>query len=899
MKLLFSFFWVSFSLTAQAQLSISNLFTEGLINPIGVDNPIPQLSWTIKSAQRNVLQTAFELKVFDNTQSKTVWNTGKVNSSQSINVKYTGSPVKSGHRYNWQVRVWDNQGNVSPWSELAFWQTSLLEKADWKASWIEVDNNIGTNSPYFRKKFQAKKKIISATLYVTAHGIYEAFINGERVGDAYLTPGWTSYKKRLQYQAYDVTKLLKPGTNAVGAMLGNGWYKGTINWEPRENIYGDRLGLLCQLSIRYVDGSEEVVCTDNSWKTSTGSIVYAEIYNGETIDANKDKNGWTLPAYDDEKWSNVKVAAYGFDNLIATSNQPIKKHEVLTPKKIITTPKGETVIDFGQNMVGWEKITFKGKKGDTVRIYHAEVLDKQGNFYTANLRSAKATSTYILSGNEDVFEPHFTFYGFRYIKVEGLTDSIASGSINAVALYSDMPKSGTFSSSNKLVNQLQQNIEWGQRGNFLDIPTDCPQRNERLGWTGDAHAFFRTATFLRDGNTFFKKWMKDMAADQLSDGRVPWVIPFTLRQDQVASTGWADASTIIPWQHYRAYGDTQILVDQYPSMKAWVDYMKNNSVDFLWNTEKFHFGDWLFFRPDDDKDGKAAITDKYLIAQSFFAHSTQMLINAAKVLGKEDDARYYAELLINIKKAFLKEYVTPSGRLVSSTQTAYVLALSFEMLPEAFRAQAAQRLVENISKYGHLTTGFLGTPYICHVLSDFGYDDVAYKLLLRERYPSWLYPVKSGATTIWERWDGQKPDGNFQTAEMNSFNHYAYGAIGDWLYRKAAGLQESAPGFKEIIIKPHVGGGFSGMKASHTTPFGEASSSWAIKNDELFLDVTIPVNTSAIVYVPASSKNEIMEGLIPVADVKSIKTEEKQDKYVPIKIGSGNYSFKVQKNSWK
>lgn len=875
---------------SNAQLTLSKLKIEGLINPIGVEENQPSFSWVIESTRREITQNSYEIKVFKD-QETLFWGSGKVVSEESINIKYTGPTLNSSTRYYWQVRIIDNKGNKSPWSAKAYWQTGLLKKNEWKATWIESKKDIGDISPIFRKGFKVNKNIASATLYATAHGIYEAHLNGKRIGDAYLTPGWTSYNKRLQYQAYDVTPLLRNGNNAIGAILANGWYKGTLNWEPREKIYGDKLGFLAQLTIKYTDGSEETVATDASWKTSTSGILYAEIYNGETFDANKNLKNWSLPTFDDSKWDNTKIANYNLSNLISTINEPIKKQEIFAVKKAIKTPKGETVLDFGQNLVGWETIKLKGKKGDTIRVYHAEVLDKNGNFYTANLRSAKATSTYILSGEEEVYHPRFTFYGFRYIKIEGLTDQLDTANFKAVALYSDMPKTGSFTSSNSLVNQLQKNIEWGQKGNFLDIPTDCPQRNERLGWTGDAHAFFRTAVFNRDGKNFFRKWMKDMAADQHEDGRIPWVIPNTLLPNQAASTGWADACTIIPWQHYTAYGDKQILIDQYPTMKAWVDYMKKNSVNHLWNTEKFHFGDWLFYRPDDDKDGIAAITDKYLIAQCFFAHSTQMLINAAEVLGKKEDVELYDALLNNIKSAFVKEYTTANGGLVSNTQTAYVLALQFDMLPAALRPQAAQRLVDNINKYNHLTTGFLGTPYLCDVLSRYGFDDVAYKLLLRENYPSWLYPVKSGATTIWERWDGQKPDGTFQTDEMNSFNHYAYGAIGDWLYRTSAGLKEGSAGYKEIIIKPHLGGDFTYVSAQQHTPYGEASSTWNLKDEEYTLTIKIPVNTSATVYIPCSIGQEVLEGKSLIVESKNITYIGKEDQYIKIKVGSGVYSF--------
>ncbi|HYM94481.1 MAG TPA: family 78 glycoside hydrolase catalytic domain, partial [Chitinophagaceae bacterium] len=736
-----------FLIVASAQVKVENLLTENLSNPIGLDIKQPRFSWELVGDRRNVSQIAYEIKVYPSEKSKqTVWSSGKILSGQSLQVSYAGKTLQSGQKYLWQVRIWDNSGAVSSWSEPAFFQTGFFNTTDWKAKWIEpgyTEDSVFRQSPLFRKQFATKKKIKSATAYITAHGLYEAQINGYRVGDAYLTPGWTSYNKRLEYQVYDVTNLLNTGSNVIGVTLGSGWYRGHLAWGDNKNIYGKDISLLLQLEITYIDGKKETIISDESWKSTTGSIISSEIYDGEIIDDRAEKTGWQLPGYDDSKWSGVKTGNFSYNNLIATYNEPIRKHETFKPVNIFTTPKGEKVIDFGQNLVGWVMLKAKGKAGDTITIKHAEVLDKQGNFYTDNLRAAKATSEYILNGNgEEFFEPHFTYYGFRYIKVEGIEGNLVPDDFTAVALYADMKKTGSFSTSNSFINQLQHNIEWGQKGNFLDVPTDCPQRDERLGWTGDAQVFSRTASFNMGVNNFFSKWLKDVAADQYSDGRVPHVIPNVLGPNSGGSTGWADVSTIIPWNMYLAYGDTQILKNQYSSMKAWVEYMHSKSNNDLWNTGS-HFGDWLFYRPDDDNSGRAAVTDKYLIAQCFYAHSTQLLINAAKVLGKTDDVTFYTDLLQKIKNAFLKEYVTPNGRLVSGTQTAYVLALNFDMLPESLRQQAAERLVENIKSYNdHLTTGFLGTPYLCHVLNRFGYIDVAYKLLMQDTYPSWLYPVK-------------------------------------------------------------------------------------------------------------------------------------------------------------
>ncbi len=888
-----------FTTTIFSQLTITNLVTENRINPIGIDATQPRFSWQLNSDKRNTMQTAYEIKITSGKQ--TIWSSGKVNDDSSVHVVYKGSPLQSNTKYTWQVRVWDNYNDASNWSEPAFFQTALFNTSDWKAKWIEPgfeEDSVMRPSPIFRKEFSTNKKIVSATAFITAHGMYEAYINGKRIGDAYLTPGWTSYHHRLQYQTYDVTNFIKNGINAVGVTLGNGWYRGIIGFGDNINVYGKDIALLLQINITYSDGSKDFVYSNDSWKSSTGEIRYEEIYNGETDDARMEKTGWLMPGYNDKDWNEVKVANFSFDNLLATQNEPVRKHETFKPVHIFRTPKGEKVIDFGQNLVGWITVKVKGNAGDTITVSHAEVLDKNGNFYTDNLRAAKAQDKYILKDdNEETFEPHFTWHGFRYAKIEGVQGDLKPEDFTAVALYSDMQPTGTFTSSNTLVNQLQHNIQWGQKGNFLDVPTDCPQRDERLGWTGDAQVFSRTASFNMNVNSFMEKWTKDIAADQYESGSVPFVIPNVLGKDAGGSTGWADVSTIIPWNMYLAYGDKRILENQYASMKAWVDYMTSQSKNNLWQSG-FHFGDWLFYRPFDDNDGRSAVTDKYLIAQCFYAHSTQLLINAANVLGKTDDAQSYSTLLQKIKDAFVKEYMTPNGRLVSGTQTAYVLALNFDMLPEDLRKQAAERLADNVEDYdNHLTTGFLGTPYLCHVLTRFGYDSIAYKLLLQDTYPSWLYPVKMGATTIWERWDGERPDSTFETPGMNSFNHYAYGAIGDWMYREVVGLDtyEDGVGYKHIKIQPHIGGNFTNASASLKTYYGVASNGWKIDGDKIEMDVEIPANTKATVFIPASNADAVTESGKSLS-AQNIKINDTKDGYVEVEVGSGVYHFVASKH---
>ena len=901
MKFLFSLFALQVLVSlCYAQVKVNGLLCENRTNPIGMDVTNPRFSWKLVTDKRNEMQTAYRVEVSESPAFHGhVWDSEKVKSDSSVFVTYQGKDLQSGKKYFWRVQVWDNAGKSSGWSQQAWWQTALFSQSDWKAQWITpgyVEDTVNRPSPLMRKEFAVSKKIRSAVAYITAHGLYEAQLNGQRVGDAYLTPGWTSYKNRLQYQTYDVTDMLKQGQNAIGVMLGNGWYRGIIGYSDKKNVYGKDIALLMQVNITYEDGTTDVITSDESWKSSTGEVLYSEIYNGETIDHNKDQTGWAQTGFNDAQWSPVQVQAYPKNTLIATYNEGITKHETFKPVRIFKTPKNEQVIDFGQNLVGWVILKVKGNAGDKITVSHAEVLDKSGNFYTENLRAAKAQDTYILKGGEEeIFEPHFTFHGFQFIRIEGYPgDVIKPEDVTAVALYSDMKPTGTFTTSNLLINQLQHNIQWGQKGNFLDVPTDCPQRDERLGWTGDAQVFSRTATFNMNVDDFFAKWLRDVAADQSPAGVVPFVVPNCLGFTQ-CSTGWADVSTVIPWNMYLAYGDKRILQNQYSSMKAWVDYMQHQSKNDLWNTG-FHFGDWLFYSRDDDTDGSSAITDKYFIAQCFYAYSTQLLINAATVLNKQEDIAYYTSLLKRIKDAFFKEYVTPNGRLVSGTQTAYTLALNFDMLPESLRDQAATRLVENIHAYGdHLTTGFLGTPYLCHVLTRFGKDNIAYRLLLQDTYPSWLYPVKMGATTIWERWDGIRPDKSFEAASMNSFNHYSYGAIGDWMYRVMAGLDTytDGPGYKHIKIMPHPGGGFTHAAASLQTYYGDVGSGWEIKDGKTYYTVNVPANTKADIFLPAKQAEDITEDDKPLATDKALSVGQYQDGYLGISVGSGVYHFAV------
>ena len=880
---------------AVAQVEVTSLRVNRLDTPMGIDPDEPvELSWIVKSVDKNASQSAYEVRVM--RSGMPVWFSGVVQSSESISVP-CGVKLHPDSYYTFTVRVWDNKGRVS--EKVKSWYTTGLRKSDWSADWIGENGKCRPIN--LRGKATLDKKIKRATAYITSHGQYEAYINGKRVGDAYMTPGWTSYRTRVQYQAYDVTALLQRGENVLAAMVAPGWYSG-MGYRTRKS-YGDDISLLMQVNVEYTNGEKVVLSSDKSWKMSAtakaSGVVSNDIYHGETIDARLVDKSWTTTAYNEgAEWGAAEIVSQDKSAVVSTLNELCRAQKPIKPVKYILTPKGEKVIDFGQNIVGWERVKLQGKAGDTIRIYHAETLDENGNFYTVNLRTAKATSTYIMDGEKREFAPTVTFYGFRYIRIEGLEGEPNLDDYEIVPVWSDFDNVGTFSSSNPLVNQLQSNIWWGFHDNFLDVPTDCPQRNERLGWTGDAQVFFRTASFLGRVENFFEKWLADLRTDQFDDGTIPRIIPnaymeSTRNRRRTAACGWADAATIVPWKHYMAYGDKAILANQYQSMTSWVNFLIKNSKDqnYLWTGhENDHYGDWLFYSVDNDRDGVSAVTSKRLLAQCFFIHSLDNVVKAAEVLGKVADIAYYKDIAEKARKAYQNEYVTPNGLVSSDTQTAYVLALHFDLLPEGMRAQAAKRLVENIKRYkNHISTGFLGTPYICEVLTRFGYTDMAYTLLLQEGCPGWLYQVKMGATTVWERWDSIRKDGSIPDNGMNSLNHYAYGSIGDWLYREAVGIKEAAPGYKRIAIKPHTGGKFENMEASTVTPYGKVAAAWKAKENILKeLSVEIPFNTTAEVYVPASNIDSVK------CDDATLKAAGYADGYVKFALGSGKYTFVVE-----
>ncbi len=887
-----------------AALEVASLHTNHQANPMGIDAQTPCLGWTLAGSSRGAQQSAYRIQVAESRDALAngedlVWDSGKVSSDESVHHAYEGPSLETGTRYFWRVQVWDGSGEPSGWSEAASWEMGLLDASDWSADWIEPDWEPKTDSPppspMLRTDFSIEGEVASARLYVTSHGLYEMHLNGERVGTQTFSPGWTSYNQRLQYQTYDVSGLLEEGTNALGARLGDGWFRGYIGFDGQRNYYGDALALLAQLHVTYEDGRTAVaVRTDDGWQATTGPIRSSDIYMGETYDARREKEGWMHADYDASDWSGVRVASHDKERLTAQEAPPVRRVQEIKPKEVIYTPEGDTVLDMGQNLVGRMQMEVEGEAGTEVTLRHAEVLDKEGNFYTENLRAADQEVTYVLDGEgTEVYEPFFTFQGFRYVKVSGYPGEVEPENFTGVVLHSDMTPTGHFQSSDSRLNQLQHNIVWGQKGNFLDIPTDCPQRDERLGWTGDIQVFARTANFNMDTAGFLQKWLRDLEADQLESGSVPHVIPNVLGEGSAGSAGWADASVIVPWATYQAYGNERILETQYESMKGWVEFVREraaaDSTTYLWENN-FTFGDWLSFNTD-RSDYPGATTSKDLVRNAYFARSADLLSRAARVLGKEEDAERYRELFENVREAFRAEFVTPRGRITSDTQTSYVLALSFDLLPEKQRPVAAKRLAMDVREREHLTTGFLGTPDLAPVLSEHGYRKEAYELLFRTEYPSWLYPVTRGATTIWERWDGIKPDSTFQDPGMNSFNHYAYGAIGEWLYQEVAGIEADAPGYDEIRIAPHPGDTLSHARAFLDTGYGRVASDWERDDGEFRLKVTIPANTQATVRLPGASRGDVTENGSSIDEAAGVSAVRQEDDAVVVEVGSGDYAF--------
>lgn len=830
--------------------------------PFGIGEARPRLSWIVKSDRPGWQQSAYEIELLSADGSPLI-GAGRVVSGQSALVAWPFEPLQSRARSAVRVRAWDQNGAVTDWSEAALVEVGLLEPTDWQAKMITPDWDEDPTQPqpcpFLRREFTTRAGIAQARLYITAHGVYEAQINGARVGDQVMPPGWTSYCHRLRYQAYDVTRLLNEGANAIGVILGDGWFRGRLSFGGgRRNIYGDRLGLLARLEIRYTDGAVELIGTDENWRAAIGPILASDIYDGETYDARLEHGNWALPGFDDRSWRGVRFDEPDFSALFAPSGPPVRSIEELAPVAITTSPAGKTLVDFGQNLVGWLRIAVRGVSGQKITLRHAEVLEG-GELCTRPLRTAKTTDVYICKGDRlEIWQPRFTFHGFRYAEVSGWPGELQPEDVRAVVCHSDMQRTGWFECSDPLVNRLHENVVWSMRGNFFDVPTDCPQRDERLGWTGDLQVFSPSASFLYDCAGLLDSWLKDLAADQDERGVVPVVVPNVLPQLPFPAAAWGDAAVIVPWVLYERFGDRQILDQQFASMKGWVDAIAAMAGDSRRWDVGFQFGDWLDPTAPPDKPAEAR-TPAYVVATAYFARSAALVGRSAQILGLKEEADCYLKLAAEVRAAFNAEYVTPNGRILGDSATAYAMALAFELLPEnSVRQRSGERLRELVEASGyHISTGFVGTPIICDALCSVGAYDAAYKLLMQRECPSWLYPVTMGATTIWERWDSLLPDGSVNPGEMTSFNHYALGAVADWLHRTVAGLAPLAPGYRRIAIQPCPGGGLTFARASHLTPYGMAACGWRIEGDMLIVEATIPPNTTARVSLPGQENQSL------------------------------------------
>ncbi len=831
---------------------------EGFVNPIGFHHATPTFSWKLPPDVKKQMAYHIEAKA----EGKG-WDSGWVESDQSTFVPYGGEPLASRQRVEWRVSFRDENGKDSGWSEPATLEVGLLSTKDWKAMWIRPagETNLQRESVgCLRRSFPITKKVTRARLYVTARGLFELQLNGQQVGNDHFANGFTAYNKRLDTLTYDITSQLHPGENTLKGLLGTGWYAGRFPFNPKtRGPYGKDAALLVQMEITYADDSTETLVSDEKWEgTFEGPIITSSIYDGENYDARRQPTNWAPVLAD---------ADLGTAALTPKPFAPPRETHTLAVQKITEPQPGHYVFDLGQNMVGWARIKLPVEKDQTVTLHFAEMLKDDGTLYTENYRSAKSTDTYTAAQTGTIqWEPRFTFHGFRYVELSGLPAGVTPQKdwVTGVVLHSDLPTTGRFTSSHAKLNQLQSNITWGWRGNSMDIPTDCPQRDERMGWTGDAQVFCATAMFNTDAHAFWKSWLGSMRDEQDADGAIPDVIPTANAKFRERSPGWMDAATIIPWDVYVRTGDTGVLAENYAMMEKLVGWYRAQSVNGLLPKTK-GYGDWLQPYPQvkavrgDWMGDRRGDTPLPLLGAAFYARSARILADTARVLGRKEDAKRYGDEAAAVRSAFAKEYFDANGKLQNApeTQTAYVLAIAFGLLPADLKAKAGNHLTRLVGEAGgHLRTGFLGTPYLAAALDQTGHAEVATGLLFQESYPSWFYPINQGATTMWERWNSYTRDKGFGDVEMNSFNHYAYGAIGQWMYERVAGLapDPAHPGYKHFFVRPFIAVQLDSARAELETPYGKAASGWAKHGGKVTLDVTVPPNTTATIEFPNDGK---------------------------------------------
>jgi alpha-L-rhamnosidase len=839
--------------------SVSRVRVERRTDGDFADTPTPRLSWTVESAVPGWWQAAAEVRLDGGRAGERV---ARLESDESRFVAWPFDPLLPHARHTLEVRVTGVDGATSPWSDPVTVRSVFLADGEWAAPFVGLADPPEAAAPgLLRTELELGGEVARATLYASAHGVYQVEINGQDVDDAVLKPGWTAYQHRLVHEATDVTALLRSGVNAIGVRLAGGWWTEQYGFHgAARTFYGEQPAVAVQLHIELTDGTTRVLTTGPEWRgCATGPVVASGIYAGERIDARRAAAGWSLPGFDDSTWPAVRVdTASGVVPEPAIA-EPVRRVDELPVREVITTPSGRTVLDFGQNLVGRLRVRVAGENGRVITLRHAEVLER-GELGVRPLRHAAATDHLVLSGGDDVFEPEFTFHGFRYAEVDGwpgdLSLDVAREAVTAVVISSDMRRTGWFECSDERVDRLHENVVWGMRGNFVSLPTDCPQRDERLGWTGDIQVFGPTASYLFDSDAFLASWLRDVAVEQADRGGVcPIVVPMVLPFGEKPAAAWGDAATVVPTTLLERFADRRALAEQYPSMRAWADALLDLAGDRLLWEGMFQFGDWL--DPDAPPDDPAgAKTDPDIVASAYLVRSLQLVTAAARELGDDEGAGTYGDLAERARQAWVREYTTPAGRVVSDAQTAYALAITFDLVDEATRTVMGDRLAWLVRRAGYrIGTGFVGTPIVQDALTSTGHADVAARLLLQTGVPSWLYAVTMGATTIWERWDSMLPDGSVNPGEMTSFNHYAFGAVADWLHRTVAGLAPDTHGYRRLRVAPVPIAGLDRAVARFETAYGIAEAGWEARDGQLVVRAVVPPNTSATVVLPGAGES--------------------------------------------
>lgn len=921
---------------------VEHLRCEYLTNPLGIDELIPRLSWLMRSEHRGARQIAYCVQVASTLQGlqagqADLWDSERVASDQSCQIVYEGATLHSRMTCYWQVSLWDERDQRST-SKPAFWTMGLLKPSDWAACWITHDPGIIQRDPeatqgtetqpgtpaFFRKMFLVPGTTHRATLYATSRGILDLTLNGARVTQDCFLPEWTDYNKRLHYRTFDITDQLTQGVNVLGAILGDGWWSGYIGWQETRGQYGTlENSLLLQLEVELEDGQSLVVGSDQTWLCNTGPILFSDFMMGETYDARRERNGWNRADFDDSQWlpavevtpPKVHIPHYGFSNnkqtdtsddlpLVAQRSEPVRIVEQLSPISVHQVAPDRFIYDLGQNIAGWVELSVSGPRGTRIQLRHAERLNPDGTIYTDNLRRAQATDVYILKGDAtETWQPRFTFHGFQYVELSGLHEPLLLDRIHGCVVMSSTQPVGQFECSHPLVNRLWKNALWGQKGNFLSVPTDCPQRDERLGWMGDAQVFLRTATYNMDVAAFFTKWMDDITDSQDVDGIFPDVAPRLREGDNFVGldglgggAGWADAGIILPWTLWRVYSDRRIVERHWEAMVSWLDWLeRTNPEGIRSNHLGNNYGDWLCIPSDTSFRTHSEM--KTLLATAYWADGASKMAQLARELNKQQDAERFDAMYYRIREAFQRKWLLEDGRLSVETQTAYLLALAFDLLPEDVREKAAANLVENIEHLNwHLSTGFIGISHLNPILTSMGYSDVAYRLLCNQEYPSWLYPVLHGATTIWERWNGWTEEEGFFDPQMNSFNHYSLGSVCEWLYRHVAGIEldSNVAGFKQFVIKPYLGGGLKHVEASYNSIQGTIKSRWVREGERFQLEIIIPANTQAQVFLPCKAENIALDSGESVEQCPHLQYSHCEEQYTVITADSGAYHFTGQ-----